>query len=241
MDIAALVVSVVSVLVAIVAVLYARRLDQKAAPAVAAAHRSAAAAERSATAAEKSAEAGESARALEQQRRNAELTPRFRVRYEPANPGVETRRLSVFLAGPPELGRLDTLTVSIRDDHPWRGQGTPLAGGPTPEQVAEQIWGPYRFTPGTGPGANMARGIPGADPTGRTTPTGGIPVGEELTFLLEPTRPPSWSQQPIDNWRQERGTVVRLQLECSREGWEPWTLPCEINMGPGWDTVEVPL
>jgi hypothetical protein len=23
--------------------------------------------------------------------------------------------------------------------------------------------------------------------------------------------------------------MLRLQLECSREGWEPWSLPCEIN------------
>jgi hypothetical protein len=140
---AALVVSVLSVLIALGALLYARKLDQKVAQAVAAAQRSAAAAERS-------AEAGESARALEQHRRNAELRPRFRLRCGPTNPGVETRRLTVFLAGPPELERLETLIVSVRDDHPWRGEGTPLAGGPTPEQVAEQIWEPYRFTAGPG-------------------------------------------------------------------------------------------
>ena len=92
------------------------------------------------------------------QRRNAELTPRFRVTCEPSNPGSPTLRLGVFLSGPPELERLDALAVAIRDDHPWRGQGTPLAGGPTPEQVAAQIWGPYRFIPGTGPGADTDSG-----------------------------------------------------------------------------------
>ena len=61
-------------------------------------------------------------------------------------------RLSVFLAGAPELRRLDSLTVKIRDDHPWRADGSPLAGGPSSEEVAAQIWGPYRFIPGTGPG-----------------------------------------------------------------------------------------
>jgi hypothetical protein len=81
----------------------------------------------------------------------------------------------------------------IRDDHPWRGQGAPVAGVPTPEQVAEQIWGLYRFVPGTGPGADPVRGVPGADPTGRTAPTGGLPVSEELPFTLELNRPPSWS------------------------------------------------
>jgi hypothetical protein len=85
--------------------------------------------------------------ALDMQRRNAELTPRFRITREPSDPGSPMLRLGVFLSGPPELERLDELTVMIRDDHPWRAQGTPLAGGPTPEQVAEQIWGPYRFIP----------------------------------------------------------------------------------------------
>src|SRR2546430_16121240 len=93
--------------------------------------------------------------------------PRFRITCEPSNPGSPALRLGVFLSGPPELERLDALAVAIRDDHPWRGQGTPLVGGPTSEQAAAQIWGPYRFIPGTGPGADSARGIPGADRTSR--------------------------------------------------------------------------
>lgn len=162
MDIAALVVAIVSALGTVGAVWYARRSDRSAA---------------------KSAAAAATIAALDLQRRRAELTPRFGLTCESSNPGSPTLRLGVFLSGPPELERLDVLTVTIRDDHPWRGQGTPLAGGPT----AEQIWGPYRFIPGTGPGANSVRGIPGADPTGRTTPASGLPVGEELPFFLEPT------------------------------------------------------
>ena len=131
--------------------------------------------------------------------------------------------------------------MTIRDDHPWRTQGSPRAGGPTAEQVAEQIWGPFRFRPGTGPGADSVRGIPGADPTGRITPTGGMPVGEELTFLLEPTQPPPWSQRTTEDWQRERGTVVRLRLECHRDGWDPWTLTCAVDVSRGYsDAVEVP-
>jgi type II secretory pathway pseudopilin PulG len=137
MDIAALVVSIVSAVGAVGAVWYSRRSDRSAA---------------------KSAAAAATTAALDMQRRNAELTPRFRVTCEPSNPGSPTLRLGVFLSAPPELERLDALTVTIRDDHPWRGQGTPLAGGRTPEQVAAQIWGPYRFIPGTGPGADSVRG-----------------------------------------------------------------------------------
>jgi len=218
MDIAALVVAIVAAAAAVSAVWYARRSGQSAA---------------------KSAIAASTAAALDMQRRHAELTPRFRVTCEQANPGAPALRLGVFLSGPPELERLDALTVTIRDDHPWRGQGTPLAGGPTPEQVAAQIWGPYRFIPGTGPGAGNVRGIPGADPTGRTTPTGGLPVGEELPFFLEPTQPPSWSKQPYEHWQRERGTVVRLRLECRRDGWDPWAVTCEVDPD-GQSKVEIP-
>ncbi len=219
MVIAAFVVSIVSALGVVGAVWYARRSDRSAA---------------------KSAAAAAATAALDLHRRHAELTPCFRVTCQASNPGSKTLRLGVFLAGPPDLERLDALTVTIRDDHPWRGQGTPLAGGPTPEQVAKQIWGPYQFIPGTGPGADSTRGIPGADPTGRTTPTGGMPVGEELPFFLDRTRPPSWSQQPQEFWQQERGNVLRLRLECHREGWDPWTLTCEIATAGDLNTVEVP-
>src|SRR5260370_39189535 len=150
MDIAALVVAIVAALAARGAVRYARR-----------SYRSAA----------RSAAAASTTPALDNQRRNAELTPRLRVTCEPSNPGSPTLRLGVFLSGPPELERLDALTVTIRDDHPWRGQGTPLAGGPTPEQVVAQIWGPYRFIPGTGPRPDHLCGIPDPDPPGRPTPT----------------------------------------------------------------------
>ena len=218
MDIVALVVAIVSALGTIGAVWYARRSDRSAA---------------------KSAAAAATTAALDLQRRHAELTPRFRITCESSNPGSPTLRLSVFLSGPPYLERLDALTVTIRDDHPWRGQGTPLAGGPTPEQVASQIWGPYRFIPGTGPGADPVRAVPGADPTGRTTPTSGLPVGEELPFFLEPTQPPSWSQQPPGNWRRERGTLVRLRLECRRDGWDPWVVTSEVDP-EGQSKVEVP-
>src|SRR5260370_33661982 len=170
MGIAALVVAIVAALSAVGAVRYARRSDRSAA---------------------RSAAAASTTAALDKQRRHAELTPRLRVTCEPSNPGSPTLRLGVFLSGPPELERLDALTVTIRDDHPWRGQGTPLAGGPIPEQVAAQIWGPYRLIPGTGPGADPVGGIPGADPTGRTTPTGGRTLAPSFTLLTTPTVPSS--------------------------------------------------
>lgn len=228
MDVAALVVAIVSALAAVGAVVYARRLDETAKQAVAAARKSAEASERSATASETRA-------ALEGQRRQAEMTPHFRVSYD-----WESDRLTVLLAGPPQLEQLDSLTVRIRDDHPWRAEGSPLAGGPSQEEVAAHIWGPYRFIPGTGPGASPGSDIGAADATGRVTRTRGMPVGESLPFFLQPTMPPRWSQQPVENWRRERGTIVRLQLDCIREGWNPWSLACEIDTAPGAASVELP-
>jgi hypothetical protein len=240
MDIAACAVSAVSALVAVVSVWYARSSDRSAKKSAAAAETTAIAAGKVAAASEVAAiEAGKSATAaaataaLDADRRHSELTPRLRVICKAANPGSQHLSLQLFLVGPPDLGRLDGLTVSIRDDHPWRGQGTPLAGGPTPEQVAAQIWGPWRFTPGTGPGADPVRGIPGADETGRITPTGGMPMGEGLPFSLEPTWPPQWSQQAQPDWLRERGTLLRLRLECIRDGEEPWILTGEVDTAPG--------
>ncbi len=198
MAIAALVVAIVAALAAVGSFWFARR--------------SARAADRSAVAAEKSAGAAEKSAALETARRHDELAPRFRVSVGPWSHfiGEKTRELTVFLAGPPELGRLDALTVRIRDDRLGRPERPARRRGARP--AAPQVWGPYRFTPGTGPGADPDRGIPGADPTGRVTPTGGMPVGESLPFQLEATR------HTPEAALVQAGTVLRLQLEARRGG-----------------------
>lgn len=218
MTVAAFVVSIVSVVVAIASVWFAWRSSRSAA--------------QSATAAATTAE-------LDLQRRHVELAPRFRATCRPYNPGSETLLLQLSLSEPHELERLDELTVTIRDDHPWRGQAV-RGGGPSAEQIAKQIWGPYRFIPGTGPEADPGRGVPGADPTGRTTPTAGMPVGETLSFCLERTSPPSWSHQTHEDWQRQCGTTVRLRLECHREGHLPWTVPFELMVEDGHAMVDVP-
>ena len=57
--------------------------------------------------------------------------------------------------------------------------------------------------------------------------------------LSAPT--PSWSHQPQENWLKERGTVVRLRLDCRGDGWDPWILTGEVDTaGDGLRTVEIP-
>lgn len=118
MALSALLVAIVSALAAISGLAYSRR--------------SAKAADKSAEAAEKSADAAAVTARLDVDRRHSELTPRFRITCEPAG-GPGGMRMTIALTEPPELERLDELIVTIRDDHPWRAQGSLLAGGPTPE------------------------------------------------------------------------------------------------------------
>ena len=67
-----------------------------------------------------------------------------------------------------------------------------------------------------------------------------MPVGEELPFFLEPNHPPQWSQQPLDAWQQQMGPLLRLKLECHKEGRPPWVLPAELMVNEGVAYAEVP-
>lgn len=174
---------------------------------------------------------------IERDRRHSELCPRFRVSCEPLGPAdyQGVFRLRVQLAGPFALGWLDALTVTIRDDFHTRGEGQLTAGDPTREQIKQQIWGAYRFTPGTGP--DEAR----AGDTGRETSyRAALPVGEGLSYQLEPNPPPPWATERTPaQWRQERGTVLRLAFQAEREELGSWRLACEIDVGDAKTSVSV--
>lgn len=206
--IASFAVSVFAALMSVAAVVYARRSAQSGGRQADAAHISA---------------------TLDGQRRHEELAPRLRITCKQV--GGDNRKLEIELLGPHSLGRLDGLTVAIRDDNPWLSEGTPLAGGPSQEDVKKQIWGPYRFVPGTGPGADPARGVPGASRDGRSTPTGGMLVGEKLPLFLEPVTLPRWvsSTTTREDWLRDHGTVLRLALACTKDGYEPWSLVAEVE------------
>lgn len=167
--------------------------------------------------------------ALEAARRHEELTPKVTVRVEPFNPGdTEHYRLVLGLDGPLSLKRLESLTITVRDDQPGRDQETLVGGEATPEKVRAQVWGPLRFSPSLGP--TWAQ----ADETGRTViVTKALDVGEGFPFQLERTHAPSWyHQQDADAaWRRDAGTLLRLSLRAvSQESDEPWTVPIEIDL-----------
>lgn len=151
---------------------------------------------------------------LEQGRWHNELTPIFKVTAA-AQPGGRAR-LVVALDGPPALDRLDQLTVTIRDD--TTDHSSIGAGGPTDEQVAAQIWGPYRFTPG----------VDGADPTGREVAPIPLLLGDDRPFQLELSTPPMWWTAGLAAWRLGYAAApIRLSIRCRRNDHE-WNVPLEI-------------
>jgi len=173
-------------------------------------------AKRSAGAAERSAQAAEDLTAIEQRRRHEELNPRLSVEAACRGPGSDRVRLTVSLDGPAGLDRLDQVAVRVRDD---KDRSPVTAGGPTQEQIAATIWGPYRFVPGVG----------GADQLGRELPAFPLARGEYRLLEMEPTLQPSWVSTS-DWWRQEYADQpIRLEITCTRDGEPPWRSPVEID------------
>jgi hypothetical protein len=179
---------------------------------------------KSASAAETAAKATDAAVKLEVQRRHAELTPRFRLNWE-LRSGTDDLRLDVLLTGPVQLERLDNLTLTVLDNDPWRRETISEGMGITPEQLAEQVLGPFRLRPGVA----VTPGSDPADAWGRAIRTNGLQVGESMPFILETTPPASWWTQTPEQWRAQNGPKLRLRLRCERDDWEPWTVPCQFE------------
>jgi hypothetical protein len=150
---------------------------------------------------------------LERQRRHDEMTPRFRFTYE--HQGGDTVRLKLALAGPVGLSRLDSVVLTIRDDLVDRGQVT--AGGPTAEEIRDQLWGPYRLRPG----------VSGADETGRAASPAPVNRGEALYYVLEPSFPPPWNPDTAMWQREYDSKPLRLTVTCTQDG-DMWELPEEV-------------
>lgn len=161
--------------------------------------------------------AAERVTTIEDQRRHDELTPEFAVTCEERG-GTRIADMTVELTGPAGLDRLDEVTIRIRDDIPDRrpSPGSQLSQ----DQIAEVIWGPYRFNPGQR----------GTSQNGRTHGPISLPAHEPYPVSLEQSIPPSWT---APSWRaQYEDKPVRLEITCRREGYAPWTLCYEIDAKP---------
>lgn len=153
--------------------------------------------------------------AIERDRRHAELTPHLEVSCTSTG---DRATLWVALTGPMGLEHLDEMSVTVRDD--IRGRKPIVAGGPTADQIAEHVWGPYRFVPR----------VDGADSCGRCVLPVKLLLGDARPFTLERTRPPQWSMDTGEWSEQYRYSPVKLTLSCWREGYKPWTVPLEVSV-----------
>ena len=141
------------------------------------------------------------------------------------NYGIDTLRLKVTLVGPPGLDRVDFMMVSILDDSLDRLANAAEAG-PSLEEFLDQIWGPLRFLPGSGP--DHAR----ADTDARTfRHTRGLATGVSTTCLMEQTKPPPWLNWNGTRWRENVGTVLFLSITMHHDGHGTWKLPAELDIG----------
>jgi hypothetical protein len=166
-------------------------------------------------AATKANEAATTIAAIEQDRQHAELTPRFRITCQAS--GGDRAELRVELEGPDGLDRLDEVSVTIRDDRHNRSP-SPIAGGPSAEEIGQVIWGPYRFVPH----------VDGADDLGRSVPSMRLHRGDWTRFALQRSLPPKWNSDTTWWEREWAGQPVRLLVTCRREAHEPWSLAYEV-------------
>ncbi|MFI1956134.1 hypothetical protein ACH437_30570 [Streptomyces xinghaiensis] len=147
------------------------------------------------------------------------LTPVFDITLQRAE--GERATLDVQLTRPVPLRGLDEVNITIVDsDDMVRTDRLP--GGPSQEEIDRQVWGPYRFVPGSD----------GADEAGRSVESGPLKVGRGRPFALERTRPPYWQEGPdvAGRWREQwAGSLLRLELTCLRTGLDPWVVPCSVE------------
>ena len=155
---------------------------------------------------------------IERDRRHSELTPKFDVFCVNIRP--DNHELIIWLSGPSGLDKIDSLTISIRDNK--RMFPSP-SGRPTEEEVAKQIWAPRRFTPG----------VDGASVDGRSVPYSDLKLGDEVKFQLEKTPCPSWiTYNGPNEWWEPMGISrsIKISISCINEDLGTWSVPWDIPL-----------
>ncbi|MEU7021888.1 hypothetical protein ABZ990_14675 [Streptomyces sp. NPDC046203] len=168
---------------------------------------------------------------IERERWLAELTPKFE--FALTGEGDRAARLLVHLAGPDPLGHLDSVTIRIGDDdydHTPTQQRLVYSNpnGPTPEEIAAHVWGPFRLRPG----------IDGANEHGRELTFTDLRVGRGRPLALNRTMPGWWMEgKSYESWQQEyAGHPLRLLFTCHR-GEETWQITRTAD-NPDWRPAE---
>jgi hypothetical protein len=158
---------------------------------------------------------------IESQRRYSELTPQFEITATATGGHADLR---VVLRGPDGLAGLDEVGIQILDER-WKDHGVSVtAGGPSAEDLAKHVFGPWEFN--TGASAQVA-GNRATRPRAYSRKT-----GKDWDFLsLVPSAPPYWaSGMTQQQWlRQYDGQPIRLMVSC-RLGEYRWELPYDVRV-----------
>jgi hypothetical protein len=170
-----------------------------------------------------SADAANSMAEIARRQEHASLEPDLKI--TPVPEGGGNGQIDHLPAGPAGIDRLDELGVEIRDDIPNR---TPIAaGGPTQEQLDQQVFSPFRFAHGIdnqhGPRDAM------------------WPELERASWRRSSWSPPTRRRGALATARPQRrrltgsGTSgmprhpIRLKFTCRRKGFAPWFIPKDVS------------
>ena len=169
---------------------------------------------------------------IEKQRRHRELMPNFRVRAaildDSAYPGFAI--LFVMLIDG-QLDALDAVTITILntvDIRPWA-----LPMGIDETRAEEVIWSGWEFdtffTGSRDPRAKLAASHRQSKPRPFSRRAG----KDWYQLLIRRTHPPEWDSRTEEEWRRSYDEVpLRLALDCTLAGHEPWILYKNVTVEP---------
>ncbi len=167
---------------------------------------------------------------VEEERRHAELRPQFKVWCEPYSETIFY--LNLLLDGPDGLDQIDSFKVSIRNNK--NIEPDPLVipvrdseGHPTDEELQNQIWAPFRFSPNVS--SSQLAGKSSED--GRGIPYSTLKLGDEARFQMERTPCPHWNKGGGDKWWQGQGIkpLLKILIECQNVDLKPWAVPFRLE------------
>jgi hypothetical protein len=187
------------------------------------------------TSARKANDTAASLAAIEADRRHDELTPVFEMTCKVSDDNFALLR--VTLVGG-RLDQFDAVVVTVLDEA-GRDHGPPrhvkvLGGpwtGPTEEEVRACVWGPVEFN------ANLPRKVV-SNRESKPQAFSMLNGKNWAQFIMRPTRPPSWGNSSVSEWRERyEDQPVRLLLTCRRSGYpEPWFVQQDVPVS--WNVPE---